>query len=36
MDLQDVGWCAMDRIVLVLDRDRWLVLVNAVIHLHVP
>jgi hypothetical protein len=30
------GMCCMDWIELALDRDRWLVLVNAVMNLRVP
>ena len=36
MDLQDVGWESMDWIELAQKRDRWLVLVNAVINPLVP
>jgi len=36
MDLQEVGWGAMDWTDLVQDRDRWRSLVNAVINLQVP
>jgi hypothetical protein len=35
MDVQVVGWEGMDWIDLVQDRDRWQVLVNAVINLQV-
>jgi hypothetical protein len=36
MDLQDVGWGGTEWIDLVLDRDRWQVLVTAVMKLQVP
>jgi len=36
MDLQDVGWRGMEWIGLALCRDRWRVLVNAVMNLWVP
>jgi hypothetical protein len=35
MDLQEVGW-GMDWFELAQDRDRWRVLVNAVMTLRVP
>jgi hypothetical protein len=36
MDLQEVGWRAMDWIELTQVRDRWRTLVNAVRNLPVP
>jgi hypothetical protein len=36
MDLQEVGWLGMNLIELAQDRDRWLVLVNAVMNLWFP
>jgi hypothetical protein len=35
MELQEVGW-SMDWIELAQDRDRWRVLLNAVVNLGVP
>jgi hypothetical protein len=36
VDLQEVGCGSMDWIELAKDRDRWQVLVNAVMNLQVP
>ena len=36
MDLQELGCVGMDWIDLAEDRDRWLVMVNAVKNLRVP
>jgi hypothetical protein len=35
MDLQEVGWGGMDRIALAQDRERWRVVVTAVMNLPV-
>jgi hypothetical protein len=36
MDLREIGWDGMDWIDLVLDRNQWRALVNAVMNLRVP
>jgi hypothetical protein len=36
VDLQEVGWEAMDWIDLAQDTDRWRALLNAVMNLRVP
>ena len=36
MDLQEMGWLAMDWIDLAQDRDRWRALVNVITNLQVP
>jgi hypothetical protein len=36
MDLQEVGYGGMDWIDLAQARDRWRVIVNAVMNLHIP
>jgi len=36
MDLQEIGYRGVDWIELAQDRDRWRVLVNAVMNLPVP
>jgi hypothetical protein len=36
MDLREIGWDDMDWIDLVLDRDQWMALVNAVMNIRVP
>ena len=35
MDLREVVW-GVDRIDMAQDRDRWLAVVNAVMHIQVP
>jgi hypothetical protein len=36
MDLREIGWDGMDRIVLAQDRDQWKALVNTIMNLWVP
>jgi len=36
MDLQEVGWGAMDWIALAQDRERWRTLVDAVMNRRAP
>jgi hypothetical protein len=36
MDLLEIGWGGVDWIGLAQDRDKWRVLVNAVMNLRVP
>jgi hypothetical protein len=36
MDFREIGWDRMDWIELAHDRDKWKVLVNAVMNLRVP
>jgi hypothetical protein len=36
IDLGEVGWGDVDRIVLAQDRNRWRAVVNSVLNLRVP
>jgi hypothetical protein len=36
VDLREIGWCGMDWIDLVEDRDQWRALVNTVMNFRVP
>jgi hypothetical protein len=36
LDLREIGWCDMNWIDLVEDRDRWRALMNTVMNLRVP
>jgi hypothetical protein len=36
MDFREIGWGAMDWIVLAEDRDQWRALMNTVMKLRVP
>jgi hypothetical protein len=36
MDLREVGWESMDWIDVAQDRDKWGILVNAVMNLRIP
>jgi hypothetical protein len=36
MDLRNIGWCGMDWIDLVQDRDCWRALANTEMNLRVP
>jgi hypothetical protein len=36
MDLREIGWDGMDRIVLAQDMDQWRALVNMVMNLRLP
>jgi hypothetical protein len=36
MNLREVGWGGMDRIVLAEDRDRWRAVMNTVMNIRVP
>jgi hypothetical protein len=36
MDLREIGWDGMDRIVLAENRDQWRALVNMVMNLQLP
>jgi hypothetical protein len=36
MDLREMGWGGMDWIDLAQDRDRWRVVVNAIMNFQVP
>jgi hypothetical protein len=36
MDLRKIGWCGMDWIDLVQDKNQWRVLVKTVMNLRVP
>jgi hypothetical protein len=36
MDLREIGWCGMELIDLVQNRDQWRALVNMVMNVRVP
>jgi hypothetical protein len=36
IDLKEIGWDDMDRIVLAQDRDKWRALVNMIMNFRVP
>jgi hypothetical protein len=36
MDLSEIGWGGVHRIGMAQDKDKWIVLVNAVLNLRVP
>jgi hypothetical protein len=36
MDLRELGWVSMDRIILAQDRDQWRTILKKVMNLRVP